>query len=120
MKLSCSSCQSLDWYLLIVLVNLGNQKDARGKFARSLLQLKKYSYTIEYFPGKLNVKADALRKILRATSTTDNFDIIFKDKISAINYNTKETIKNRTSIICALFFKKFNNLSRGKNFFSFS
>lgn len=60
MKLACSSCQSLGWNLLIVLVNLGNQKDAKGKFARSLLQLKEYSYTIEYLPGKLNVKAHAL------------------------------------------------------------
>ena len=44
------------------LQHLRNMKDPRGKFARWISELEEYSYTIEYIPGKLNVKADYLSR----------------------------------------------------------
>ena len=44
------------------LVQLRKMKDPRGKFARWITQLEEYSYSIEYIPGKFNIKADALSR----------------------------------------------------------
>ena len=42
------------------LVHLRNQKDPRGNFARWIAELEEYEYSIQYIPGKENVKADAV------------------------------------------------------------
>ena len=50
------------------LVYMRKQKDLRGKFARLILELEEYDYTIRYIPGTKNVKADPLSRH-RATAT---------------------------------------------------
>ena len=72
------------------LVHLRNLRDPRGKFARWISELEEYNYTVQYIPGKLNVKADALSRTTGATTSTDIFDMIFEDKVYAINYTSKD------------------------------
>ena len=44
------------------LVYMRDQKDPRGKFARWILELEEYNYTVKYVKGVDNVKADALSR----------------------------------------------------------
>ena len=44
------------------LTHLREQKDPRGKFARWLAELEEFDYSIQYIPGKFNIKADALSR----------------------------------------------------------
>ena len=44
------------------LVYMRDQKDPRGKFARWILELEEYNYTVRYVKGVDNVKADALSR----------------------------------------------------------
>ena len=49
------------------LVYMRAQKDPRGKFARWILELEEYDYSIQYVPGLKNVKADPLSRNSAAT-----------------------------------------------------
>ena len=71
------------------LVHLRNQRDLRGKFARWLSELEEYQYTIQYIPGKLSVKADALSRTTGFESNMDHFDMIFEDKVYA-NHSSQD------------------------------
>ena len=44
------------------LTHLRSQKDPRGKFGRWISELEEFDYSIQYIPGKNNVKADALSR----------------------------------------------------------
>ena len=44
------------------LTHLREQKDPRGKFARWLAELEEFDYSVQYIPGKFNIKADALSR----------------------------------------------------------
>ena len=44
------------------LVYMRTQKDPRGKFARWILELEEYEYTVKYVKGVDNVKADAMSR----------------------------------------------------------
>ena len=44
------------------LVYLRSQKDPRGKFARWIMELEEFDYTIKYIPGIRNTKADTLSR----------------------------------------------------------
>ncbi len=44
------------------LTHLREQKDPRGKFARWLTELEEFDYSVQYIPGKFNIKADALSR----------------------------------------------------------
>jgi hypothetical protein len=44
------------------LVYMRTQKDPRGKFARWILELEEYDYTVKYVKGIENVKADAMSR----------------------------------------------------------
>ena len=48
------------------LKHLRKQKDPRGKFGRWLAELEEFEYTVEYIPGKCNVKGSALSRNLNA------------------------------------------------------
>lgn len=50
------------------LVFMRQQKDPRGKFARWILELEDYDYTVKYVKGVENVKADALSRNSNADS----------------------------------------------------
>ena len=67
------------------LVHLRETKNPRGKLARWIAKLAEYRYTIEYLPGKQNIKADPLSRNENAT----DFDNIeeFEDKIYHFYFN---------------------------------
>jgi hypothetical protein len=44
------------------LVYMRSQKDPRGKFARWILELEEFNYTVRYVKGDDNVKADAMSR----------------------------------------------------------
>ena len=44
------------------LTHLRSQKDPRGKFGLWISELEEFDYSIQYIPGKINVKADALSR----------------------------------------------------------
>ena len=44
------------------MTHLREQKDPRGKFARWLAELEEFDYSVQYIPGKFNIKADALSR----------------------------------------------------------
>ena len=50
------------------LVYMRNQKDPRGKFARWILELEEYNYTVRYVKGADNVKADAMSRNMNANA----------------------------------------------------
>ena len=69
------------------LVHIRNTSDPRGKFARWISELEEYNYTIQYLPGKLNTKADALSRFTSKlpTQTSDPFEDLFESKIYVID-----------------------------------
>ena len=58
------------------LQHLRAMKDPRGKFARWISELEEHNYTVEYNPGKFNVKVDYLSRtcISNETEIKDNLD----------------------------------------------
>ena len=50
------------------LVYLRKQMDPRGKYARWIAELEEFDYNIQYVPGVINVKADALSRLKSAAS----------------------------------------------------
>ena len=73
------------------LVHIRNTKDPRGKFARWISELEEYNYTIQYLPGKLNTKADALSRFSSKLQNqdVDQFEDLFEEKIYAIDAQTQ-------------------------------
>ena len=69
------------------LVHIQNTKDPRRKFARWISELEEYSYSIQYLPGNLNTKADALSRLTAKfqTHNSDQFENLFADMIYAID-----------------------------------
>ena len=72
------------------LVDLRLQKDPRGKFARWIIELEEFNYTIKYIPGIKNTKADTLSRNKAAKPTTqplsDLEEKIYSVSISDTNF----------------------------------
>ena len=49
------------------LTHLREQKDPRVKFARWLAELEEFDHSVQYIPGKFNIKADALLRNIAAS-----------------------------------------------------
>ena len=75
------------------LVHLRETKNSKGKFARWITELEEYRYTVEYLPGKQNIKADDLSRNENAT----DFDNIeeFEDKIYTISILTDSNFQEQ-------------------------
>ena len=61
------------------LTHLRQQKDPRGKFARWITELEEFNYTIQYIPGKENIKADTLSRKSSPEEIQPNSS--FEDKV---------------------------------------
>ena len=68
------------------LVYLRLQKDPRGKFARWIIELEEFNYTIKYIPGIKNTKADTLSRNKAAKPTTQPL-LDLEEKIYSVSIN---------------------------------
>ena len=66
------------------LVYLRLQKDPRGKFARWIIEVEEFNYTIKYIPGIKNTKADTLSRNKAAKPTTQPLSDL-KEKIYSVS-----------------------------------
>ena len=99
------------------LVYLRLQKDPRGKFARWIIELEEFNYTIKYIPGIKNTKADTLSRNKAAKPTTqplsDLEEKIYSVSISDTNFmqqlqeeQTKDPIITRRTNKRSHYYKK--------------
>ena len=76
------------------LVHLRKMKNPKGKFARWISELEEYRYTVEYIPGKQNVKADALSRNENAIDSPLS-DTEFEDKIYSVEILVDDNFENQ-------------------------
>ena len=75
------------------LVYMRNQKDPRGKFARWILELEEYDYTVKYVKGVENVKADAMSRNTKADDQQPPSQLEEKIYLVLSNNNLNAQIK---------------------------
>ena len=71
------------------LVYLRRQKDPWEKFARWIAELEEFEYQIEYVPGKLNDKADALSRLSKQREENIS-DTKFEEYIYSLNTESEQ------------------------------
>ena len=93
------------------LQQLRNMKDPRGKFARWILELEEYNYTVEYIPGKFNVKADYLSRncVPVDFEIPDDWDEKIYTILCQGNFMAQLREEQQTDLIIALTLREIQN-----------